>query len=126
MQEWLVTMRSALLVSAVCILLYILGKRMSAAMRKSETKTSFALVNEFESSIQDGTLTVAFHVPINFHSSIEIVVKSARGDVLATLQDGPCERGRQIRSCSTIGWSGRCTLLLKSESQSLERYLRLD
>lgn len=126
MQEWLVTMRSALLVSAVCILLYILGKRMSQAMRKSETKTSFALVNEFESNIQDGILTVVFHVPINFHSSIHIVVKSEQGDVLATLQEGKCERGRQLRSCSVTDWKGRCVLTLRSENQSLERYLRFD
>lgn len=126
MQEVLETMRSALLVSAVCILLYVLGKRMSNSMRKSETKTTFSLVDQFESEIKNGILTVVFHVPINFKKPIEIDLRSDQGAVLATLQKGVCERGRQTRSCAVGEWSGRCVLALRSENQSLERYLFFD
>ena len=99
---------------------------MSNSMRKSETKTSFSLVDRFESEIKNGILTVVFHVPINFNQPIDIVLKSDQGAVLATLQEGVCERGRQTRSCAVGDWSGRCVLALCSESQSLERYLFFD
>ena len=126
LQEWLMTMRSALLVSAVCVLLYILGKRMSMAMRKSETKSAFSLVDEFESTFQEGILTVAFHVPLNFNQPVEIVVLSEGGEPLATLQQGICASGRQTRSCEVGAWKGRCVLVLRSENQRLERYMRFD
>ena len=70
--EWLITMRSALLVSAVCVLLYILGKRMTMAFRKSETQVAFSLVDEFQSAISNGTLNVSFHVPKGPPMHVEI------------------------------------------------------
>tara|TARA_B110000503_G_scaffold131688_1_gene206676 strand:- start:2558 stop:2953 length:396 start_codon:yes stop_codon:yes gene_type:complete len=126
MQELLMTMRSALAVSAVCILLYILWKRMSMSMRKSETQVGFALVDRFESSIQNGMLNIAFHVPEKFKMPVEVVLLSEEGGELATLQQGVCGPGRHARSCEVGPWTGRCVLVLRSKNQRLERYMRFD
>jgi hypothetical protein len=124
--EWLITMRSALLVSAVCVLLYILGKRMTMAFRKSETQVAFSLVDEFQSAIQDGTLNVSFHVPKGFPVHVEISVISSQGDTLASLQKGELSPGHHTRSCEVGDWKGRCVLLLRSENQRLERFVSFE
>ncbi len=124
--EWLVTMRSALLVSAVCVLLYILGKRMTMAFRKSETQVAFSLVDEFQSAISNGTLNVSFHVPKGPPMHVEISVISSQGDMLTTLQEGEMSPGTHTRSCEVEDWKGRCVLILRSENQRLERFISFE
>tara|TARA_B110000879_G_C11148024_1_gene503338 strand:+ start:925 stop:1317 length:393 start_codon:yes stop_codon:yes gene_type:complete len=124
--EWLITMRSALLVSAVCVLLYVLGKRMTMAFRKSETQVAFSLVDEFQSAIQNGMLIVSFHVPKGPPMYVEISVISAEGDMLNALQEGKMLPGHHTRSCEVGDWKGRCVLLLCSENQRLERFISFE
>ena len=124
--EWLITMRSALLVSAVCVLLYVLGKRMTMAFRKSETQVAFSLVDEFQSAIQNGMLIVSFHVPKGPPMHVEISVISAEGDMLKALQEGKMLPGQHTRSCEVGDWKGRCVLLLCSENQRLERFISFE
>ena len=124
--EWLITMRSALLVSAICVLLYILGKRMTMAFRKSETQIAFSLVDEFQSAIEEGTLMVSFHVPKGPPTQVEISVISDQGDILTSLQNGEISPGHHTRSCEVGDWKGRCVLLLSSENQRLERFISFE
>jgi hypothetical protein len=123
MEDVMITMRSALLVSAVCILLYILFKRMAFAMRKSETRASYALVNRLESTVKDGELVVEFEVPVGFRGDVHISVLDEQGNVSFKLQDGPCAPGRHSCACKTEGWKGRYVLLLKADNQQLERFV---
>lgn len=121
-QDYLTT---ALLITLVLFLAYLLYRRLLVILGKNETPTYYVNFRDDFLSVEPGVLRVGIEVPEA--CPVDLTLSDAQGTVVHTFSDAELEAGMHDFELDTSNLaSGRYTCLCVTGNQRAERYFTLD
>ena len=121
-QRFLENAASALLLMLFVLVVWIILKRMSSAMRKDVIAAQSALVDGLIVNVERGVITIAFNVPQGWSHPCHVRILDASRGTVKILNAAPLDSGLQSFTCDASELEA-AFISLETAGQKLERRL---